>query len=228
MAHYDLHVHAENAAETLEFAKKLGLSGLALVTHWKGEKELESFAKEAKKLKGIDVAVGVEIKAKSPAELRKLAKRLRRRVEIILVAGGESAINRAAVETPEVDILAHPERGRDDSGLDHVMAALARKNSVSVEFNFGELLRSYKKGRTEILSHLMKNAKLARKYKAPFTITSGALSAWGLRSASELNAFGKILGFTEPQIRKALSENLLAENRKRLSGKWIMPGVEIE
>ena len=143
----------------------------------------------------------------------------------ILVFGGDPEINRAACETPEVDVLAHPELG-ENNGLDHVMARKAKENGVAIEFNFRQLLVNYKKSRSECFSRMLENAKLVKKYRTPFVLTSGALSPWDLRGPPELASFGRLLGFSDPEIRKALEGGRIAENRKRLGSGWIMPGVE--
>lgn len=224
---YDCHVHFEDLKKTVGMARKLGWSGLVLVTNWTNEKDLEKFKKSIKKPKGFDLAIGVEIKDK-PNRIKELARKLRKKAELILVHGGDLEVNRAAVETPEVDILLHPEFERQDSGLDHVMVKLAKKNNVAIEFGFSDILHSYKKTRSSVIQKLTKNARLVKKYKAPFVLTSGAFSEWGLRSPSELISFGRVLGLKDPEIKGAMSNNIIKENRKRLSGKWIMPGVEVE
>ena len=92
-------------------------------------------------------------------------KKLRDRADIIIVSGGNPKINRAAVENPRVDILAHPERGRKDSGLDNVMVKLATENGVAIELNFKFVLHSYKKIRYHLLAHMKNNIKLSKKYQ---------------------------------------------------------------
>jgi RNase P/RNase MRP subunit p30 len=49
-----------------------------------------------------------------------------------------------------------------------------------------------------------------------------------MRSPHDITVFGKILGLSESQVKLGISDRLIKENRKRLSGKWVMPGVEIE
>ena len=75
---------------------------------------------------------------------------------------------------------------------------------------------------------MLETAKLVKKFRAPFVLTSGAMSEWDLRSPSEFYSFGKVLGFDPSGIRTNLSDKIVEENRKRLGDKWIMPGVEVE
>lgn len=175
----------------------------------------------------IDIAFAYKIRTNRPGEIPKLAKRVRNKTELVLVYGGNLEINRKACETPEIDVLTHPELGRNDPGIDRTMANLAKKNSVSVEFNFRSLLLSYGKSRSDVFSNLLNGAKIVKKAKAPFVLTSGALDPHDLRSPSELISFGRILGFNPRDIKTSLSGGMLEENRKRLGKKWVMPGVEL-
>jgi len=226
MSFFEYHVHPEvdpgGMASTL---KTLGWNGACFIC--KSLEEAEMFKKKLGKT-GLDVAFGCKIETKDPNSIPRIARKIRKRAEIILVHGGDLEINRKACETPEIDILAHPELGRNDPGLDYVMARLAKKNNVAIEFNFRGLLVSYKKSRSDVFSAMLENAKLVRKYKVPFIMTSGAIEHHGLRSPSELIAMGRVLGLESNFIKNSLSPVMLKENRKRLGIKWIMPGVELE
>ena len=231
MKYYDLHTGSGNLKETLRLAGELGWSGLGLVIPYDRDfsRNLEELRKEIQRMKPkLDIALGAEIPVEKPSRIRDIARGLRKRVELILVSGGDLEVNRRALETPELDILAHPGLGRNDPGLDHVMAKLAVKNNVAIEFSFNEILYAYKKRRSQVLQNLLKEAKLVKKYKSPFIISSGAREPWDLRSPSELTALGRVLGLPDPGIKQALSGGILQENRKRLEKKWVMPGVEVE
>ena len=206
-----------------EQAKKLGWTGVCLLIpypEWEGNKEI-------KKAEGIDFTTGAACTAKSPQQVAHLAKALRGKAEVIAVVGGDLEVNRAAVETPEVDLLLRPWEGRQDAGVNHVVARLAKKNNVAILFELEPLMHAAKRGRSELFERYERTARLLRKYHAPFVIASGARSAWDLRGPSELVSFGRLLGFDDKQIQESMSGNMIRENRKRLSGKWVMPGVEV-
>ncbi len=231
MKYYDLHTGSGNLKEILRLARELGWSGLGIIIPYDRDfsRNLETLRKEIKTLKPkLDIALGAEISGEKPGKIRRTAKDLRKKLELIVVSGGDLEANRRALETPETDILSHPYLDRNDPGLDHVMAKLAEKNRVAIEFSFNEILYAYKKRRSQILQNLLGAAKLVKKYKAPFTISSGARGPWDLRSPSELTALGRVLGLPNPEIKHSLSEGILQENRKRLGKKWVMPGVEVE
>jgi ribonuclease P/MRP protein subunit RPP1 len=202
--------------ETARMAEKLGLSGICVLG--KGD------ANPAQAKHKAEVATGLLVEEKNPDLMRKHVRKNRKSCEMIAVAGNDDMMNRIAAETPEVDILL-PAAG---TKIDVVMAKAARKNSVRIGFEFGLLLHSTLQERGRLFSQMMLNAQSVRKFGAPFVIVSGAQSEFGLRSPSELIAFGKVLGFDESMIKKGLSPGMIRENRKRLSGKWVMPGVEVE
>ncbi len=227
MKFYDMHVHPEvELIKVLAFAEKLGWNGLCLI--YNDIKELEEARMALKSVKHIDISFGVKLEPKRANDIPVMVERVRKRAEMVLVYGGDLEINRKACETAGVDILCHPELGREDSGLDHIMAKLAKKNFVAIEFNFRQLLMLYSQNRSKYFSNMEINAKLVQKYNVPFVLTSGAVSCWDLRAPSELSSLGKLLGFDGKEVKNALSGWILENNRKRLSGKWVMPGVELE
>jgi ribonuclease P/MRP protein subunit RPP1 len=225
---YDLCVKVENLKETIDIAKKLGWDGLGLIIPYSVNymKELGALKESVKKLKSkIDVGFGIELDTKDSRDVRKTVKAIRRDVELVVVRGGTPEVNRIALETPEVDILTHND---GDMKINHVLAKLAAKNSVAIGFVFSNILLSYKRTRISLFSDMISNAKVLKKYRSPFIISSGSLSVWDMRSPSDLLAFGKLLGFQENQVNQSMSDAILRENRKRLGKKWVMPGVEIE
>jgi ribonuclease P/MRP protein subunit RPP1 len=224
---YDLHVQAPELEKASEMARRLGFSGIAITVPWANRANLQEIRARAKALKGIDIAVGTDIQAR-PHEIGQLAKSIRRQNELVSVRGGSEEINRAALETPEVDMLVAPILENGQPGINHILARLGAKNKVAVCFDFREIMQAYKKTRSNMLTSMMETARFVRKYKCPFVLSSGALGEWDMRGPSELMAFGKFLGFDERQCKGALSGEILKENRRRLAGKWVMPGVEIE
>jgi len=223
----DLCIFSGECEKVLDIGKKLGLDMAGLIV------PLEEIAALRKLMKSRDwrekprLAVGTEVCAARAGQLRPAVCRVRKSADIIVVRGGTEELNRAAVETPEADILLdHSVGGR--SGINHVLAKLARKNNVSIGFDFNQVVTSYRMGRIQDFSAMVETARTVRKYSTPFVLTSGARDPWGMRSPSELLGLGSQLGFTAGESGKGLSDEIVRENRKRLSGKWVMPGVEIE
>jgi len=179
---YDFYVKpefSEGKSSMLDFAKRakiLGYSGICISHPFENLKNIEEIKEEFKKVEketGVRIFMGFE--ASSPQELQKLTK-IRREYDVLFVKGGDISLNRKAVETPEVDVLLHPELGRLDSGLNHIMAKLANKNNVAIEVDFREILLSSKNTRSHILSKISDNIRLSIKYRVPLIICSGACS----------------------------------------------------
>lgn len=229
MPFYDLHVHTalsigENSVdEVVETAKKLGIIGLGIVRYYTGR--IEKLAER----KDIDLVSAVMIKPGSKEELDELAKKVRNKVEVLMVHGGDYDINRAACENSMIDILCHPELGRRDSGLDHICVKSAQENNVAIEINFREILESYKRQRVYTLSAMKRNIKLCKKYNADIITTSGAVTKWSMRGGRELAAMTHLLGLDLGKAILSVSTipmEIVRRNREKLANKrW--EGVKI-
>ena len=216
--YYDLCTTPEcDLQKIVGIAEKLGCDGLVVI------QDQPAKGPNTK----VDIVRGVMITPKNQFDLRQAVDKFRRKAEIVVAVGGTPDANRMIAETPEVDILSKP-FGADKLAMDHVICRASAENNVAVDFCLGDLVHTYKRSRAVLFSKMIKAAKLVRKYKTPFVITSGAVTEWDLRSPSELISFGRLLGFQDDAIKDALSGSIAKENRKRLSGKWVMPGVEIE
>jgi ribonuclease P/MRP protein subunit RPP1 len=208
-------------------ARKLGWDMLCLVVQPDQLSNLNKFRNGLDWRSKPRLAIGVEISSDEQSQIRKLVSGVRKSTEIVVVRGGTPDLNRMILETPEIDILInHDVQGKP--GVNHVLAKLAKKNNVAIALDFNQLMVSYRLGRIQEFSAMQETAKLIRKFQAPFILTSGARDPWDMRSPSDLLAFGKQLGFSEAHSRKGLSDSIVRENKKRLSGKWVMPGVEVE
>jgi ribonuclease P/MRP protein subunit RPP1 len=225
MRYYDLHIRPLNSSidDIIQRAKKLELTGITFIDEFEN---LEEFKKRKQELKSksndLDISVGVIINTEDTEELRKNIQKFRPYTELILVYGGDYKINRAASENPFVDIISHPEKGRIDSGLDHIVMKNMKENNVALEINFNEILNSFKKQRTRILSHIEKNIFLAKKYQVPVVTVSGSNSLWGLRSGRDLAAIPKLLGMDlseAVETTTTIPERIVTENREKISGR---------
>ena len=237
MKFYDMHVHStfsEGESTVLQFAeqaKALGYAGICFSEFYEGRAHIEKLKAEIAKAQqktGIEILLGIE--AGNTKELRRLAD-MRPMFDILLVHGGDLQLNRVAVETKEADILTHPERGRYDSGLNHVMAKLAKQNHVAIEINFNEILNSTKKTRSCVMANMHDNIELAKKYKMPIIVCSGAKSHWDMRDPLVLASMAERLGMPLKKAKEAVSktpEAIVKELKNRKSDKWVMPGVKIK
>lgn len=201
--YFDLNVHAypETDApveELLRVAKRYGYAGIAITNH--------DEAVVPEPVESNVVFTGVEIHAQSVVELKRKIKRYRGNVTLVAVHGGDDKINRAAVENPKVDILAHPCGEKGESSLNHVLVRFAADNGVAIDFNMNALIRSRRGDRARVIGKMRDNLKLVRKYNAPMILTSHAHAIYDLRAPRELIALATLFGMTKEEATSALCD----------------------
>ncbi|MEM7825246.1 MAG: RNase P subunit p30 family protein [Candidatus Aenigmatarchaeota archaeon] len=236
MDFFDFHVHSilsggeSKLEEIARIAKILGYRGFCFTTYPLGKKEEEILKAEIGRVKkefGIEIFLGFE--ARNTRELKYLVKR-RKEFDVLLVRGGSLELNREACKTPEVDILTHPELDRQDSGLNHVLAKLAAENLTAIEINFREVMFTTKKTRCFVLKNIKQNVELAKKYKAPLIICSGAINHFEMRDPYSLISLGCQLGLDLKEAKEAISktpQEIIKRISERKSENWIISGVKV-
>ncbi len=228
---YDLHVGFFDE-DVIKLLEHFGYSGICIVGDVKDiKKNKEKIPRIKTKL---DILTGALVKSK---DVKKEARSALEIADLILVSGGDDDTNRNASECWECDILCHPESGdrRDamdykNSGLDHAMARFMAERKIALEINFSEIMNSYGGVRSQLIGRIGQNIKLARKYKTPIIIASGASEKFGLRAPRELMAFGKFLGLTEQESKDALTKNpqlLVKKARDRKNPDILLEGLEV-
>jgi ribonuclease P/MRP protein subunit RPP1 len=234
MRFYDLHVHSafsegisslEDLAKTAKF---LDYTGICFSTYFESREKLKKIKEECEKISkkyGIQIWVGVE--ARDVKELRFLLKR-RNWFDLLLVRGGNLRLNRVAVEHKGVDILTHPSFKRKDPGINHIYAKLAAKNKVAIEINFREILICNKASRSQVLKNFLTIVMLAKKYKFPLIISSGAISHFELKHPLVLSSFLITLGLDIKEAKKCIStipKEILKNALEKK--KFIAPGIKV-
>ncbi len=237
MKFHDLHVHSvfsfgeSNLEQLAKTFKELGYSSFCYSFYYENLDQIKKIRELIEKIRNkVSIKIYLGLEARNEKEIEKI-KLIRKKIDVFLVSGGNLSVNRKAVETPEVDILTHPENNRNDPGLNDVLLKFAAKNNVAIEINFREILNSSKKNRAKILSNMFHNIRIAKKFKTPIIVSSGALSHFEIKDPLVLTSLINFLGLEIDKAKETLSkipENILKESKKRISDKWIIPGVEIK
>ena len=237
MRYFDLHLHSafSDGKSSLEqlasTAKQLGYTGICFAEYFKNFDQIKKLYEQIEKIKksvGIEIFLGFE--ARNRKEVDTLSN-IRRKFDVLLVRGGDLELNRYACETPEVDILTHPEYERFDSGLNHVLLKLAAKNNVAIEINFREILITSKNTRSRVLFNMEQNIRLAKKYRVPIILCSGAVSHFELRSPECLISMANQLELELNKAKNSISkvpEKILNQIKERKGENWVSPGVKIK
>ena len=131
--------------------------------------------------------------------------------EIGAALGGTEEKNLAAVRQRRPVVLLVDEVKEKDklhyrsSGLTHQILQLASQHTTAFGFCFSTLLDKKGKDRALLLGRMMQNVQLCRKYKIRMVLCSFARNMYELKSASDLQSFGRLLGMTPLEAKKALN-----------------------
>lgn len=167
----------------------------------------------------------VFLEADNWGELKKKINSHRKEADVLVFKGGDEELNRKACQNNKLDILLHPEKGRKDPGINHVMAEEAAKNNTAIGLDFTQLNHGGKK-RTHILTHWRKTLKLCEKYNTPCLITTAAEKKRQLRAPRELEALIDSIGYSGKKAVAETPGKIIRNAEKSEKDENIRPGVE--
>lgn len=224
---YDFHVNED--LKLVEEAGRLGYDGIAVFKDDKQHSSPESIKWNTLKEKyPIELYEGILISAKNPEDMRQKVNKARKKADIIMVKGGDQKINRAACESPQVDIVSKTYYNRRDCGINHVIAKKAAQNEVAIELNIKHLTKTSPYLHYRILSYFREIIKLKKRYGFPLIITSNAKSIYDLHTPRDLIALSKCFGLDQEEATVALSETPVSIiERSKIRDKIVVDGVKI-
>jgi ribonuclease P/MRP protein subunit RPP1 len=118
--------------------------------------------------------------------------------KVIIFSSENDDLNRKVLEKEPIDILLLNQKSRKDfmkqrnSGLNHVLAKIAKKQNTNIGINFDEILDSREKKKSEILSRIKQNINLCNKNKLKMKFIF--LDKKSKRDTHDLKALGLVLG----------------------------------
>lgn len=225
MKFYDLHVHAE-VESAARLAAQLKYAGIGLIFPASELRHLDSLKERLKIGKECGLCLYLGFEAKNLQELI-LLRKYRKSYDLLVVAGGSLALNRKACQTAEVDVLAHPGKGRLDPGVDCVAMRFAAEHKVAIEINFKEISGP---NRLRALRNAREVVKLAQKYGTLLLLSSGAENEWELKDPYCMLGMAIQIGMEVREAKQALSsvpERIVELSKEKQSPSWIMPGVRV-
>ncbi|MEK6897956.1 MAG: RNase P subunit p30 family protein [Nanoarchaeota archaeon] len=116
----------------------------------------------------------------------------------IIFSSDDDELNRKILEKEKIDVLLLNQKGRKDrqkqrdSGLNHVLAKIAKSKDVIMGINLDEILESKGKERAEILSRIQQNIKLCNKNKLKMKFL--VFDKKNERNIYDLKSIGLVLG----------------------------------
>jgi ribonuclease P/MRP protein subunit RPP1 len=211
------------AARMALTASEYGFEGIVIRNH--GDSPASYDPERLRETYGIDVVTAVEVRTGDRSRASGFVGSHREDRTIVLVHGGDPAMNRFAVEQPAVDVLAHPMVG--DGEFNHVLARAAVENGVRVELSLRRVLRRSGGRRVRALQDLRKLREILAEYDAPYVVSADPRSHLELRAPRELRALGEAIGLSGDDVAAGLREwgTLAERNRERHSEAFVEPGV---
>lgn len=168
----------------------------------------------------------VFLKADDWGELKRKIDEERDDADVIVFLGGDEDLNRKAAEESRIDILLHPEKGRKDSGINHVVAKAAAENDVAIGLDL-KMLKSSKRTKSHLLHHWSRNLMLCEKYDAPYIITTRATDKFELRAPRELKALVDSLGYDGGKAVSDFPGKIVERARENGEDGFVRPGEKV-
>lgn len=141
----------------------------------------------------------------SEKELNKARKEiLENQKEEIIFSGNDDEINRKILEEGKIKILLLNQKNRQDfqkqrnSGLNQVLAKIAKKNEIKIGINLDEIIESSAKEKSQILARIKQNARICSKTKLKMKFI--AQKPENERNLHDLKSLGLILGMPTSMV----------------------------
>lgn len=144
------------------------------------------------------------IQEKSFDKARKLIRE--HKGKTIIFSSNDDELNRKILEKENIDVLLINLSGRRDfqkqrnSGFNHVLAKIAKKNKINIGINFDEIVKSKGKEKAEILARIKQNIKLCNKNKVNMTFIIQNKN--NQRNIYDLKALGLVLGMPTWMVKE--------------------------
>ncbi len=138
------------------------------------------------------------ITEKSFEKIRELIKK--RKNKRIIFSSDNDELNRRILEKEKINIFLINQQKREDflkqrnSGLNHVLAKIAKKNNITIGINLDEII----KGKAEILARIRQNIKLCNKNKLKMKFIEDKHK----RNNYDLRSLGLVLGMPTWMVEK--------------------------
>ncbi|MGA3191698.1 MAG: RNase P subunit p30 family protein [Candidatus Bathyarchaeia archaeon] len=231
----DLHLRVNisdpsQASRLISKASTLGYSLVAVpLSPWTPEHQLEQVQRVCEEV-SIGFASRVDLKPRTPEELLKDVRKLRRRFELVAVMCESKAVARQAAKDRRVDLLNFPQPDFRRAFFDSAEAELASSCLASLEVDMKPLLTQEGAAKVKLLSLLRKEVQTAKEFHVPIVLSSGVSEELLMRRPLDLAALSFLFGLDKDIATEAVSKNptaIVRRNREKLSPRFIAPGIRV-
>ena len=196
-----MHLHAlpegSSSISRLQLtAARMGYSSIVVGNHH------DSPEPEGARLPITEIYGSVEIRIDSASKLSRIIPTLRNEYDILAVHGDNASVFRTAIENSRVDVVCHTHRVHN--GVNHVLARLASRHNVAMEFSYGPIIRLRGSERERMLRDQASILALQRKYEFPYVVAGGAWSHYDIRAPRDVEALCATFGMEPEEVRLGL------------------------
>lgn len=188
--------------------------------------QLQKICRDSK----TDLVTRANFVPKTRRELLSCLRHYRRKFEVISVACTSKAVARQAAKDRRVDLLSFPSTDPRRRFFDEAEAELASKALSSLEIDMALLLSSKGFSRIRLLSCLRREVAVAKRFRVPVVISSGATNEHLIRAPHDCASLAYLFNMPLSLALRALSENplvMVERNRGKLSPDYVAQGVRI-
>jgi RNase P/RNase MRP subunit p30 len=179
---------------------------------------------------GLDLASRVDLRPRSPNDLLRSLRRLRRKFEVIAVLCESKTVARQAAKDRRVDLLSFPLLDYRRRFFDLAEGELASGALAALEVDMKPLLTLEGFLRARLLSSLRRETRIAKHFRVPLVISSGVSDALLLRKPMETAALTGLFELDHETALDGVSVNpcsILKRNRVKLSERFVAPGIRV-
>jgi len=179
---------------------------------------------------GLDLVSRVDLIPENTKELLANLRRLRRKFEVVAVLCTSKPIARQAAKDRRVDVLSFPIAKPRNRFFDRAEAELAAESFSSLEIDMAQLLSLEGFLRVRFISSLRREVAIAKSFRVPVVISSGATSDYLLRTPHGYSALAALFDMDSSLALGALSETplcIVERNRLKLSPDFVAPGLRV-
>ncbi len=231
----DLHLrpNVKDPTATSQVINKAAAFGYCLVavpfppeTREDETRKLQAMCREAE----VDFVSRIDLRPRTQNELMRQLRRLRRKFEVICVFCENKEIARQAAKDRRVDLLNFPSLDFRRRFFDRAEAELASNSLAALEVDVKPLLVLEGPSRIRLLSNLRRETAIAREFRVPIVVSSGAQGEIQLRKPREMAALTFLFGLDEASALETVSQNpaaIVERNREKLSRRFVAPGIRV-
>jgi len=178
---------------------------------------------------GADLVTRVDLAPKTSRDLLNQLRHLRRRFEVVAVTCLSKAVARQAAKDRRVDLLSFPTDPRKRF-FNTAEGELASKALAALEIDMAFVLSLQGFPRVRLLSRLRWEMEIAKKFRVPLVISSGADNEYLLRAPHDFATLANLFDLPLSSALNSLSEvpqGIVERNRLKLSPSYVAPGVRV-